>query len=157
MCSSDLNSRKHWVAAYADPTEGLHLAWAARPNAANLPHRLYLYEGTPGFNPFNADTAEDLECGRSTFRVHRWHFTEASVASDPRYLHVANIWTVGQGNGRAACSKREFIQQTGDRVHRYAKAMLSKSWEEHGACPFARIQDTWASILSKSRSEEHTV
>ena len=144
------DGRKLWVAAYADPTEGLHLAWAARPGAANAPHRLYLYEGTPGFNPFNADTAEDLECGRSTFRVHRWYFTEASVVSDPRYLHVANIWTIGQGNGRAACSKREFIQQTGDRVHRYATSMLSKSWEERGNCPFARIQDTWASILGNS-------
>jgi len=144
------SGRKLWVAAYADPTEGLHLAWAARPGAANAPHRLYLYEGTPGFNPFCSDTAEDLECGRSTFRVHRWHFTEASVVSDSRYLHVANIWTVGQGNGRAACSESEFIQQTGDRVHRYATSMLSKSWEERGHCPFARIQDTWASIFSNS-------
>ena len=57
---------------------------------------------------------------------------------------------MGQGNGRAACSKREFVQQTGDRVHRYAKSILSRSWEEQGNCPFKRIQDTWASILAKS-------
>jgi hypothetical protein len=141
------DGRKLWVAAYADPTEGLHLAWAARPGAASLPHRLFLYEGAPGSNPFDDEAAEILECSRSTFKVRRWYFTEASVASDTRYLHVANIWTVGQDNGRAACSNSEFIQQTGDRVHRYAKSMLSKSWAEQGSCPFARVQDTWASIL----------
>lgn len=141
------NGRKLWVAAYADPIEGLHLAWAAKGASIHAPHRLYLYEGTPGFNPFNEEEAETLECGRSTFIVRRWHFTEANVISEPRYLHVANIWTVGLGNGRAACSKREFIQQTGDRVHRYATSMLSKSWEEKGSCPFARIQDTWGLLL----------
>lgn len=148
--------RQFWIAAHANPErDTVHVAWAALDQAwLNGPavFRQLERQGTQSTDPFVE--CEPVLLHERSFLLRRWSFSEASVAASKERLEPSRLWHQDKlvYSRQFASSKSPFVDQTSGRVDGYARSIISRSWS--CGCPFARVQDSYASILKCKKPQD---
>jgi hypothetical protein len=150
------NERQLWIGAHANPErDTVHVAWATLAQAwldVHPPYRDPARQDGRSTDTFAG--CEPVVLRERSFLLRRWSFSEASVTASANRLEPSRLWHQDKLTyaRRFASSKPGFVFLTSDRVDRYARSILSRSWSY--GCPFARVQDSYARVLNCRKPQD---